>query len=449
MIPTERNVNETEPRVRDVGNELIRLLPAGRRSLRRSAEERMMDTLAASPATKAALFRLVDVAPMCRNRRELSSHLYALLEEIERPPKVFRVTRKLAGSRMASDAVGLTAAVGVRTMAGRFIVGRNVEHASRPLKRLWTQGVASTVDLLGEATVTEGEADAYAVRCERALVNLAEQTRAWPAGAAAADRHGALARANLSIKVSALTPHTRREAPWRGARSAADRLRCLMRKANALGAHLHIDMESLDLRETVTELVFNLLDEREFRDGPSTGLVLQAYLKDSEEELLRWIDWARTTSHRPPLKIRLVKGAYWDHELVQAKQAGWEVPVFETRAECDRNFEALTRTLVRASGSVRFAVASHNIRSISHAIAAAEEADAAAELELQILRGLGDELLEPLSAMGYRVRAYCPVGDLVAGMAYLVRRLLENTSNDSFLRTSASTDDLSTLLVAP
>jgi proline dehydrogenase len=135
---------------------------------------------------------------------------------------------------------------------------------------------------------------------------------------------------------------------------------------------------------------------------------------------------------------------------VQARQHGWSVPVFEVKADCDRNFEALTRRLLEARPSVRVAIASHNLRSVAHAIAVSRVAGAEdRELELQVLRGLGDELQDALSARGFRVRTYCPVGDLVAGMAYLVRRLLENTSNESFLHERASGTPLDQLLAPP
>ena len=132
--------------------------------------------------------------------------------------------------------------------------------------------------------------------------------------------------------------------------------------------------------------------------------------------------------------MRLVKGAYWDHEVVEARQHGWSVPVFERKADCDANFEALTARLLEARPLVRVAIASHNLRSVAHAIARNEQLGGdPGDVEFQVLRGLGDDLGHALSANGLRVRAYCPVGDLVAGMAYLVRRLSENTANDSFL----------------
>jgi proline dehydrogenase len=213
-------------------------------------------------------------------------------------------------------------------------------------------------------------------------------------------------------------------------------------------------MESIDTRETTIELLFELLDEAEFRDGPEVGVVLQAYLRDSPAELERFLSWADAASRGPALTVRLVKGAYWDHEIVEARQHGWTPPVFEVKAESDRNFESLSVRLLdharERPRSVRVAVGSHNLRSIAHAIAynrlaGGEESG----LELQVLRGLGDNLAQALAGAGLRARSYCPVGDLVAGMAYLVRRLLENTANESFLADQVSGAPLDELLAAP
>jgi RHH-type proline utilization regulon transcriptional repressor/proline dehydrogenase/delta 1-pyrroline-5-carboxylate dehydrogenase len=209
-------------------------------------------------------------------------------------------------------------------MAHRFIVGESPAAALEVLRGLWQRGVASTVDLLGEATVTEAEADNYARRCTEALEEIAREAARWPERPVLErDRAGRLPRANVSVKVSALTPLLRPDAPERGREDAAGRLRPLLRRAKELDAHIHIDMESLDSREAVLELVLGLLREDEFRQGPSAGLVLQAYLRDSPEQLTTILEWARSCPRTPPLQIRLVKGAYWDHELVEARQHGW------------------------------------------------------------------------------------------------------------------------------
>ena len=442
---------ELDRETQQIGRELADAFPSSTRHPVRALDSRAMELASRDRELRAALFRFVDVVPACRSLDDVARHLRGFLEELPDAPPPIAAAMRIPDVKAARAAVGAAAAAGVKHMAHRFIVGETPASAVRVLRGLWEHGVASSVDLLGEATVTEAEADHYATRCAAALEELSQQAARWPARPVLEhDGAGALPRANVSVKISALTPLLRPDAPELGQRDAAQRLRPLLRTARELGAHVHIDMESLDSREAVLDLVLEVLGESEFGSGPSAGIVLQAYLRDSPEQLRRILEWAGTAARTSPLQVRLVKGAYWDHELVQASQHGWPTPVFELKADCDRNFEALTRTLLDARPTVRVAIASHNLRSVSHAIAynraiGGEDRD----LELQVLRGLGDELQDALAARGFRVRTYCPVGDLVAGMAYLVRRLLENTSNESFLRERASGTALEQLLAAP
>jgi proline dehydrogenase len=400
---------------------------------------------------RAALFRFVDVTPACRSLDDLARHLTGYLHEVDTRPAPIEAAMKMSGTKAGRAALGAAAATGVRRMAHRFIVGETPRDALRSIRHLWEQGAAVSVDLLGEATVTEAEADRYAARCLDALETLSEAAPRWPdRPVLEADSLGPLPRVNLSAKVSALTPLLRPEAPEVGRDDAARRMRPLLQRAKELGAHLHIDMESVDTLEATMELVFELLDEPELADGPSTGIVIQAYLRDSPEQLERVIDWAQESGRRPPIVVRLVKGAYWDHEVVEARQHGWTPPVFEQKRDSDRNFEALTRRLLEAWPHVRPAIASHNLRSVAHAVACNRELGREdRDLELQVLRGLGDDLAAALAEHGMRVRIYCPVGDLVAGMAYLVRRLLENTSNESFLGDQQRGVPIEELLAAP
>ena len=440
-----------EEAIREIGAELAAAFPSSSRHPLRALDARAMELASSDRELRAALFRFVDVTPACRSLDDLARHLRGFLEEVPQAPPPIAAAMRISHTKAGRAALGAAAAAGVKHMAHRFIVAESPSAALVGLRALWERGVASSVDLLGEATVTEEEADRYAARCDDALEQLAVAARRWPSRPVLEqDALGAIPRANVSVKVSALTPLLRPDAPERGRRDAAQRLRPLLRHARELGAHVHIDMESLDSREAVLELVLEVLAEPEFAGGPSTGIVLQAYLRDSPEQLTTILDWAERSARTPPLQIRLVKGAYWDHELVQARQHGWSVPVFEVKADCDRNFEALTRRLLQARPLVRVAVASHNLRSVAHAIAASRRLGAEdRDLELQVLRGLGDELQDALASKGFRVRTYCPVGDLVAGMAYLVRRLLENTSNESFLHEQARGVPLEELLAAP
>jgi proline dehydrogenase len=424
-----------EAEVHRVGRSIHSAMPGPSRHPLRALDQKAMGLASQDQHLRAALFRFVDVTPACRNLDDLARHLTAYLEEVgERPPSIDAAMR-MSGTKAGRAALGAAAAAGVRHMAHRFIVGETPKSALKSIRQLWEGGAAVSLDLLGEATVTQAEADRYAARCMDALETLAEAAPGWPARPALeADSLGPLPRVNLSVKVSALSPLLRPEAPEVGRDDAARRMRPLLARAKELGAHLHIDMESVDTLEATLDLVVEMLDEPELRDGPSTGVVMQAYLRESPEQLQRVIDWARATDRRPPLVVRLVKGAYWDHEVVEARQHGWTPPVFEQKAESDRNFEALTRRLLEGWPHVRPAIASHNLRSVAHSVAANRAAGREdRDLELQVLRGLGDDLAAALAAQSMRVRIYCPVGDMVAGMAYLVRRLLENTSNDSFL----------------
>ncbi len=440
-----------EDEIRAVGRSLDAAFPSRARHPRHAAEDALTARLAEHPELRAALFRLVDVAPASPTPPALGEHLDALLAEVPEDERAAGAARRLTHRRSGRVAAGWAASVGVGQMARRFIVGEDARDAAPALRTLWRRGVCTSVDLLGEATVTSAEADRYAARCDETLVQLAQAAGRWPARPLLErDALGPLPRVNLSVKVTALTAQIREADPRIGVADAAERLRALLRRARDVGAHLHVDVESMASRETIMALVLELLAEDEFRDGPHAGIVLQAYLTDSDETLAEVLDWTGRVERATPLTVRLVKGAYWDHEVVEARQHGWTPPVFESKADTDRNYELLTRALLDARPAVRVAIASHNLRSIAHAIAynrATGRPDA--DFELQVLRGLGDDLHHALAAHDLRVRSYCPVGDLVSGMAYLVRRLLENTANDSFLAARAADTDLDRLLDAP
>ena len=194
-------------------------------------------------------------------------------------------------------------------------------------------------------------------------------------------------------------------------------------------------MESYKVKDLTLAIFRQILAEDEFRGTPHVGIVIQAYLKDSEADLRTLAEWARRRG--TPVWVRLVKGAYWDYETVLARQFDWPVPVFERKWETDANYEKLTRFLLANHTLLRPAVGSHNIRSLAHGLAVAQHLGLPESgLELQMLYGMGDPEKQVLVDLGYRMRIYMPYGELIPGMAYLVRRLLENTSNDSFLRAS-------------
>jgi RHH-type proline utilization regulon transcriptional repressor/proline dehydrogenase/delta 1-pyrroline-5-carboxylate dehydrogenase len=440
-----------EAELHRVGRSIHAAFPTRSRHPLRALDVKAMEVAGGDQELRAALFRFVDVTPACTSLDDLARHLAAYLDEVDDQPPPIAAAMRMSGTKAGRTALGAAAAAGVRHMAQRFIVGESPQAALRHIRHLWEHGAAVSLDLLGEATVTQAEADRYAARCLDALETLAEAAPSWPdRPLLERDSLGPLARVNVSVKVSALSPLLRPEAPEVGRDDAARRMRPLLLRAKELGAHLHIDMESVDTLEATMQLLFDVLDDPELHDGPSTGIVLQAYLRESPEQLEQVIAWAQSSRREQPLVVRLVKGAYWDHEVVEARQHGWTPPVFEQKAESDRNFERLTRRLLEGWPHVRPAIASHNLRSVAHAVAANRAAGRAdGDLELQVLRGLGDDLAAALADQDMRVRIYCPVGDMMAGMAYLVRRLLENTANESFLSDLQRGVPVDELLAAP
>ncbi len=206
-----------------VGAELAAAFPSTARQPLRALDARAMEFATSDQQLRAALFRFVDVAPACRSLDDLARHLTGFLDELSDTPPPISAAMRVSGTRAGRTALGAAAAGGVRHLAHRFIVGRDPSAALPTLRRLWDDGIASSLDLLGEATVTEHEADRYAERCREALATVSAATAAWPSRPVLeADRSGALPRANVCVKMSALTPLLRPDAPDRGRRDAAD-----------------------------------------------------------------------------------------------------------------------------------------------------------------------------------------------------------------------------------
>jgi RHH-type proline utilization regulon transcriptional repressor/proline dehydrogenase/delta 1-pyrroline-5-carboxylate dehydrogenase len=227
------------------------------------------------------------------------------------------------------------------------------------------------------------------------------------------------------------------------------RLRELWRQAAQLGAAVTVDMEQNGFRELTLEIFRGVLTEDEFRVQPYAAIALQAYLKDSAQDVSGLIRWAR--SQRRRIGVRLVKGAYWDSEIAWAKQKNWPIPVFLDKAATDANYEQLSRMLLEAHDVVDAAFGSHNLRSLAHAIVAAKEIGVPVNgYEMQMLYGMAEPVRQAIIQNGQRVRVYLPAGELLPGISYLIRRLMENTSNTSFLRqTYAEKKAVESLIKAP
>jgi RHH-type proline utilization regulon transcriptional repressor/proline dehydrogenase/delta 1-pyrroline-5-carboxylate dehydrogenase len=412
--------------------------------------ERTMEWAMARPEFKTQLFRFVDAFPAMDGRVDVAHHIDEYFAADAGTPWLMKLGVRVADRMpLASGLEARVARKNIERMARQFIAGANPADATRPLGELWATGSAATVDLLGEKTLITAEAATYADRVGELLTTLAEASTGWaPDERLEKDDLGELPRVNVSIKPTALAPHFAPLTAALGLEEAKQRYRTILRQARSLGAFVYLDMEHYSVKDLTLRLFKDVANEEEFTSQP-VGIAMQAYLRDTWADLAELIAWSAQRTE--PLTVRLVKGAYWDAETVEARAEGWPVPTFEDKVETDANYERCVRLLHDHHGDIRAAFGSHNLRSLAYAITYARHKGIPDNgYEIQMIYGMAEPLHEAIRQLGLRHRVYAPVGELVPGMAYLVRRLLENTSNESFVRHRfAEGKDLDKLLAPP
>jgi RHH-type proline utilization regulon transcriptional repressor/proline dehydrogenase/delta 1-pyrroline-5-carboxylate dehydrogenase len=424
-----------DDKVRKIGRQISSLMSEEVPSFfdRKTWNGRLMEWAMKDEGMKVQLFRFVDTLPCLRSDELVVRMLNEYFADVKDNPLLHGIGRV---STVLPHIAAKAVRVGVESMAAQFIAGRDRAEALKSVRLLRDQGIAFTIDLLGEEVLSEKEAAKYVDRYLDLLNFLSPEVQKWPEiNTLDADQHGRIPRIDISLKVSSFYSQLD-PTDWDGSiRNAKTGLAPVIERAAELGAAVTIDMEQYYYKDLTIAIMKGLLeDHRELSFG---GIALQAYMPETKSDLLALIEWAKQAKRR--LTVRLVKGAYWDYETVINRQKGWPVPVFLQKDETDEQFEDLTRILLENPQYIRPAIATHNIRSISHAIAVADFLSLPKEaLEFQMIYGMAEPIRSALQKMNYRVRAYTPVGELIPGMAYLIRRLLENTSNESFLRKSFS-----------
>ncbi len=395
--------------------------------------QKMMAFSMRDEAFKVQMFRFVDVLASLRRSDDIVEHLREYFHGMDGFVPMMQTGLKAAGIFPWLTAFILRR--NVSGMARQFIAGKDGADVMKTLRKKRRQNIGFTVDLLGEAVVSEKEANEYAARAMELLETLSRETRGWtdPLG----KNTELFPVVNLSLKISAFYSQMDPAAPEEAIAHLAPKLRPILRRAKEVGAFVNFDMESYAQKNSTLDLFKQLFTEDEFVDWPRVGIVVQAYLRDAERDLRDLIDWGRRRGTR--FAVRLVKGAYWDYEKIVSSQNTWLCPVFLQKPESDACFESCTRILLDNESIVTAAFGSHNVRSIAHAMAYADEIGVdKSRFEFQLLYGMAGPIKRALVEMGYRVREYSPVGELLPGMSYLVRRLLENTSNEGFLRAKFS-----------
>ncbi|MFM9267595.1 L-glutamate gamma-semialdehyde dehydrogenase [Tychonema sp. BBK16] len=414
-------------------------------------DDKLMDWAMASPGLRVQLFRFIDCLPALRSKPEIARHLqeYLTVEEVELPEALKKLLSFTNADSIPGQLAATTVAPAVETLAHKYISGENIKQVVKTLERLRKDKMGFTVDLLGEAVITETEAQVYLDRYLELMQELSIAAKNW-SQVDAIDKADdeTLPRVQVSVKLTAFYSQFDPLDPKGSEVKVGDKIRLLLRRAAELGAAVHFDMEQYAYKSLTLSILKELLLEDEFRDRTDVGITMQAYLRDSKQDLQDIIVWAKKRGN--PLTVRLVKGAYWDQETIKAMQKDWPQPVYNDKAATDANFEEMTQLLLENHEYLYAAIASHNVRSQARAIAIAESLNIPRRrFEMQVLYGMGDKFAKLLVDRGYRVRVYCPYGDLLPGMAYLIRRLLENTANSSFIRQSSEEMPIEQLLAAP
>jgi RHH-type proline utilization regulon transcriptional repressor/proline dehydrogenase/delta 1-pyrroline-5-carboxylate dehydrogenase len=449
---------ELEPRIQEIGKRLFAAMADEGRVHAlspifggRAVQRRVLARAAEDPHFKTQLFRFIDVYPSLRGSGDLVRHLRAYLADRgELPRPLDRLVGPDGGRRLPSWAVARLTERTMQRMAKGLIAGRDTGEVFLELKRLRRQHTAFTLDILGEACLSEAEAEEYARRYFDVLETLPPKTARWAADPFLDEAPwGEVPRVNLSLKITSLYSQID-PADFEGSRRAiVTVLKPLFVKARDHGVFVNVDLERFAYRDLTYAVFADLALDPELVGYPHLGIAIQAYLRDSANDVQSLVDLARRRG--TPITVRLVKGAYWDYETMAARQQHWPEPVFSRKEETDAQFERLAKVLIENCEFTRPALGTHNIRSIAAALAMAEAAGLAPRaVELQMLHGMAEPIRKAAVAQRYRVREYIPMGELIPGMAYLVRRLLENTSNESFLRmTFAQHLDQERLLAPP
>jgi RHH-type proline utilization regulon transcriptional repressor/proline dehydrogenase/delta 1-pyrroline-5-carboxylate dehydrogenase len=314
----------------------------------------------------------------------------------------------------------------MRIMGKQFVLGRTIEEALKIARPLEQQGYRFSYDMLGEAAMTMADADRYLDAYMDALSEIAQS--AGPARPS----DSVFARPSISVKLSALHPRYDEKARDRMAGELLPRVKKLAEAARASRLGLTLDAEEMVRLELSLELFGALATDPELAGWNGLGLAVQAYGKRALP-VLEWLGGVARATRRQ-LPVRLVKGAYWDTEIKRSQEAGYEgYPVFTRKVSTDISYLANARFLLSNRDLFFPQFATHNAHTIASIVVMAGNDKA---FEFQRLHGMGQQLYSSVVAqngMNQPCRIYAPVGSHEDLLAYLVRRLLENGANTSFV----------------
>lgn len=316
----------------------------------------------------------------------------------------------------------------MRVMGGQFVTGETIEEALANAERLEQEGFRYSYDMLGEAALTKEDAARYLRSYEQAIHAIGKESRG----------RGIYEGPGISIKLSALHPRYTRAKIERVENELYPSLLSLVLLAKQYDIGLNIDAEEADRLEISLELLERLCQEPALEGWNGIGFVIQAYQKRCPFVIDLVIDIARKTNHR--LMIRLVKGAYWDTEIKRAQVDGLEdYPVYTRKVHTDLAYLVCAKKLLDAPKAIYPQFATHNAHSLAAIYQMAGNNYYPGQYEFQCLHGMGEPLYRQVvgdvsqGKLNRPCRIYAPVGSHETLLAYLVRRLLENGANTSFV----------------
>ena len=259
---------------------------------------------------RVQLFRFIDCLPALRSKPEIAAHLQEYLTDksVELPAALKGLLNFASPDSMPGQVAATTVSTAVETLAHKYIAGENIKQALKTLERLRKDKMAFTLDLLGEAVITEAEAQSYLDRYLELMAQLVAAAKTWtPIAAIDKTEEGELARVQVSVKLTAFYSQFDPLDAQGSEERVRERIRILLRRAEELGAAVHFDMEQYAYKDLTLSILKQLLMEQEFRSRTDLGITIQAYLRDSEQDVRDLIAWVKQRGY--PITVRLVKGA--------------------------------------------------------------------------------------------------------------------------------------------
>ncbi|MCU7853180.1 MAG: proline dehydrogenase family protein [Candidatus Thiodiazotropha sp. (ex Monitilora ramsayi)] len=376
--------------------------------------------------------RFIDVLPTLDNDSDIVELFNEYFTEGEFPmPALGKITIQ-SGRLISNRLFAKSIKQAVSLLASQYMTSNDLQKITSTISDLQSIGNRVSLDLLGEMTLSNVEAEQYQSTYIKLLDSLSSQA------------HTGL---QCSIKLSSLCPHIDVLNLSDNHKVILNRIRPILLKARENDINITLDMEDYERKPITMEIFKSVLFDETFLEWEGFGIALQGYLKTAESDLKCIIDLAR--SRVSPFHVRWVRGAYWDQEMVIAKQYQWESPVWQTQSDTDIAYERGLEALLSDKHNIQVAVATHNPRSLALTMAIMEEKATQKHVEFQMLYGMAEHYQNALIEMGYPLRIYLPFGELIPGMAYLVRRLLENASSQSIDRLQQSHLSSSELFQVP